>query len=458
MPEIRYSRMGMYCHLIKGAETFRARKHLAGKVYCRTYQKGGGYSLEVLVEKYKRFVRDPCNGEVLFFGGFILYIFWKMIRTTMFPYSETVFQTCLILSVVLLAGKIFLFDSYTVKMFMAVAAMLACGLLIAMASGYLWPFIWVLMIAAAKDVPFGKILRVHLLIGAVVVGLAFCASLLGVIENLAYPATDGRGIRYSFGCIYTTDFAAHLFFMLLTAYYLYHKKMRWFHYIGTCVIAGVIYYYCNAKLDTICILLLAAVFGIYHIMRWQREREQIQTSDMEVRNMQLILFKRTKACLTLKKLLGRLAFISLSVVSLAMYLLTSAYREENEFLEAVNLAISGRLMLGKKGLKQFGLSLFGKNVPMEGMGGSLKHTKPYFFIDCSYLFILLRYGILFLGIVCIAYGIICYKRREDTALMLTILLLAVSSAIDQHLLEEAYNPLGYALFAGMGEMSDRKGF
>lgn len=450
--------MGMYCHLIKGAETFRARKHLAEKVYCRTYQKGGGYSLEVLVEKYKRFVRDPCNGEVLFFGGFILYIFWKMIRTTMFPYSETVFQTCLILSVVLLAGKIFLFDSYTVKMFMAVAAMLACGLLIAMASGYLWPFIWVLMIAAAKDVPFGKILRVHLLIGAVVVGLAFCASLLGVIENLAYPATDGRGIRYSFGCIYTTDFAAHLFFMLLTAYYLYHKKMRWFHYIGTCVIAGVIYYYCNAKLDTICILLLAAVFGIYHIMRWQREREQIQTSDMEVRNMQLILFKRTKACLTLKKLLGRLAFISLSVVSLAMYLLTSAYREENEFLEAVNLAISGRLMLGKKGLKQFGLSLFGKNVPMEGMGGSLKHTKPYFFIDCSYLFILLRYGILFLGIVCIAYGIICYKRREDTALMLTILLLAVSSAIDQHLLEEAYNPLGYALFAGMGEMSDRKGF
>ena len=190
MPEIRYSRMGMYCHLIKGAETFRARKHLAGKVYCRTYQKGGGYSLEVLVEKYKRFVRDPCNGEVLFFGGFILYIFWKMIRTTMFPYSETVFQTCLILSVVLLAGKIFVFDSYTVKMFMAVAAMLACGLLIAMASGYLWPFIWVLMIAAAKDVPFGKILRVHLLIGAVVVGLAFCASLLGVIENLAYPATE----------------------------------------------------------------------------------------------------------------------------------------------------------------------------------------------------------------------------------------------------------------------------
>lgn len=108
--------------------------------------------------------------------------------------------------------------------------------------------------------------------------------------------------------------------------------------------------------------------------------------------------------------------------------------------------------MGKSGLKQFGLSLFGKDVPMEGMGGSLQHTKPYFFIDCSYLFVLLRYGVLFLGIVFVIYGVTCYKRREDTALMLTILLLAVSSAIDQHLLEEAYNPFGYALFAGMGEM------
>jgi len=343
-------------------------------------------------------------------------------------------------------------------MFMAVAAMLACGLLIAAASGYLWPFIWVLTVAAAKDVPFGKILRVHLLIGTVVVGLAFCASLLGIIENLAYPAADGQGVRYSFGCLYTTDFAAHIFFMLLTAYYLYHKKMRWCHYIGTCVVAGVIYYYCNAKLDTICILLLAVVFGIYHIMRWQKEREQITVPGMGAGSMQPVLFKRTKICLKLKKLFGRLAFISFPLSGLAMYLLTSAYREENEFLEVINLSISGRLMLGEKGLKQFGLSLFGKDVPMEGMGGSLWHAKPYFFIDCSYLFILLRYGILFLGIVFIIYGAICYKRREDTALMLTILLLAVSSAIDHHLLEEAYNPFCYALFADIEGMMDQEGF
>lgn len=119
-----------------------------------------------------------------------------------------------------------------------------------------------------------------------------------------------------------------------------------------------------------------------------------------------------------------------------MYLITSAYSPDDELLESINLTITGRLALGKKGLKQFGVSLFGKDVPMEGMGGSLVHTKPYFFIDCSYLFILLRYGILFLGIVFLIYGVICYKRKEDTALMLAILLLAISSAIDHHCLKK----------------------
>lgn len=67
------------------------------------------------------------------------------------------------------------------------------------------------------------------------------------------------------------------------------------------------------------------------------------------------------------------------VTGLFMYLITSAYSPDDELLESINLTITGRLALGKKGLKQFGVSLFGKDVPMEGMGGSLVHTKPYFF-------------------------------------------------------------------------------
>ena len=41
-------------------------------------------------------------------------------------------------------------------MFIAVAAMMACGLLVAVSSGYLWPFIWILIVVAAKDISYRK--------------------------------------------------------------------------------------------------------------------------------------------------------------------------------------------------------------------------------------------------------------------------------------------------------------
>lgn len=129
--------------------------------------------MNLLIEKYNHWIKNPYNGEVLFFGGFILYIFWKILRTTMFSYSEMAFQICLILSIILLAAKIFLFDIYTVKMFIAVAAMMACGLLIAVSSGYLWPFIWILIVVAAKDISYRKILQIYLLMNITIVGLAF---------------------------------------------------------------------------------------------------------------------------------------------------------------------------------------------------------------------------------------------------------------------------------------------
>ena len=69
--------------------------------------------MNLLIEKYNHWVKNPYNGEVLFFWGFILYIFWKILRTTMFSYSEMAFQICLILSIILLAAKIFLFDIYS---------------------------------------------------------------------------------------------------------------------------------------------------------------------------------------------------------------------------------------------------------------------------------------------------------------------------------------------------------
>jgi len=405
-----------------------------------------------LIEKYNCWTKNPQNGENLFFAGFILYIFWDIMRTTMFPHSGAVFNICLAFAVVILVTKIFLFDVYTHRLFIGVAGMFLLSIIVLLRSGYFWPFLWVLMMVSAKDIPFRKILKIYLLMNISIMGLAFIASLSGVIENLAYTNEDWDNLRYSFGCVYTTDFAAHVFFMLLTAFYLYQDGLKWYHYAGTCGAAGLIYYFCFAKLDTICILLMVLFFGGYHILQWQSSKERVIVPRIEKRSQKVFIFKRTKAYLRWKGIWMKVALFSMPVLAILMYFLSVSYQQDNEFLENINETITGRLALGKTGLDDYGISLFGQDVPMVGFGGSTTLEEEYFFIDSSYLNILLRYGILFLIMVFIIYGTICYKHKEDTVLMLAVTLLAISCFIDHHMMEEAYNPLTYALFAKTGEI------
>ena len=405
-----------------------------------------------LMTKYNNWTKNPHNGEDLFFYGFVLFIFRGIMGTTMFPYIGIIFKISFGIAILLLIMKIILFDKYTFKMLIAVTGMFVCSALVFLSSGYFTPFLWVLLIVAAKDVPFRKILKVYLLMNITIMGLAFVASLLGVVENLAYTNDEWDGYRYSFGCVYTTDFAAHVFFMLLAAFYLYQERLRWYHYAGTCAIAIFIYYFCFAKLDTICIILIILFFGGYHILQWQSKRECIVVPGIEKDSQQIFVFKRTKAYLKWKGLWMKFALISMPALTILMYFLSDSYKQDNEFLETINETITGRLAFGKKGLEDYGISLFGEEVPMVGFGGSTTLEEEYFFIDSSYLNILLRYGILFLIMVFIIYGTICYKNKKDTILMMAIVLLAISCFIDHHIIEEAYNPLTYALFAKTGDV------
>lgn len=410
--------------------------------------------MNFLKEKYNCWTKNPINGENLFFAGFIIYLFWAIMRTTMFPHSGVAFNMCLVFAVIILAIKIFFFDVYTFKQFICISVMLALSIIVLLKSGYFWPFLWVYMMVSAKDIPFRKILCIYLLMNVTIMGLAFIASLMGIIENLAYTKQDWNSFRYSFGCVYTTDFAAHIFFIILVAFYLYQSSVRWYHYVLTCSAAGFIYYYCYAKLDTICILLMVLFFGGYHVLQLQSSKERVIVPGIE---KDIFVFKRTRAYLRWKGIWMKISLVSMPVLAVLMYYLSNSYSEENDFLETINETITGRLALGKKGLNDYGISLFGQDVPMVGFGGSTTIEEEYFFIDSSYLNILLRYGILFLMMVFIIYSAICYKNRKDTVLILSIVLLAISCFIDHHMMEEAYNPLTYALFAKTGDIILKKG-
>ena len=86
-------------------------------------------------------------------------------------------------------------------------------------------------------------------------------------------------------------------------------------------------------------------------------------------------------------------------------LATRLFDQENRAFSEINELFSGRLYLGQKGWDDFGLSLFGQTIDMVGFGGSIERPDNYFFIDCSYMNVMLRYGIVFLVVLVGVYTI-----------------------------------------------------
>lgn len=397
---------------------------------------------------YENWVSDFRNGEVLFLLGFAVYMFRSIMLTTMFTFPGILSAACLGITILFIGLKIVLFDTYTRKMLIAVIAIFFLAGVIYINSGYFSVMIWLLIVVGAKDVSFDRLLEVYLLLNISIFVLTVCASFLNLVENLVYYASD-EGIRNSFGYIYVTDFAAHVFFCVLIAFYLGRNQLRWFHYVLTCALAGVVFAFCKAKLDTTCIVITVLLFGIHNILKRQSINEQPGKKEVEVANdlSDVNVFKWTKIYFGWKKIWMRVGVCIMPILTMLALILAYQYNPSNEMLVNIDEFSTGRVSLSNMGLKEYGVKLFGQDVPMVGFGGTTEWPKDYFFIDCSYLNILLRYGLVFLVFVLLAYSYICIKNKDNTEFLFLIIILSISSIIDHHLLETAYNPFGFALFA-----------
>lgn len=379
-----------------------------------------------MLEKLEHYLNDSHTGEPLFFAAFIIQVIRSIWETTMFPSPGIVGKISLILVVLLMGFKILLYDNYKLKSFLIYGCLIICVSAVFVFSGYLNPFLWLLIIMGCKDISFSKILKVYLLISGIIIFLAFCAALLGIIENLRYET--GRGVRIAFGSVYVTDFAAHIFYMILVYCYLKGERLKACHYIGIAVIAGVVYYFCKTRLDSICILMIAIIFGLNHwLMRPQNKKKKLHRAWVKSWKWGGIF------------IIPVLAFFSI--------IATAFYSENIRFLNIINQVISGRLSLGKTGLEKYGISLFGQTVDMIGAGGTTEFPSDYFFIDCSYVHVLLRYGAIFTVILLAIYMFCSYKNKHDIYFLFAIFLVAVNSVIAHHILDLAYNPFACVLLA-----------
>ena len=379
------------------------------------------------------------TGEQLFLVSFAIYQAMCIWDTTMFPlpFWAELLGKAVALGIVVV--KILLYDGYSPVKLVVLVTAAACTAFTAYSARYIPAFVWVVYLAGSRNVSFKKILEVYLVVTCAGMIMAYAASMIGTIENLQY-ISEKRGIRNSFGIIYTTDFAAHIFYMLLTWFYLKGEDLKGIHYLGAVITATLIYLFCSARLDSVSILMTAALFWIGNAITRSR-----YTGDRVKR-----LWNQGWA-----KISPFIMPVCLAVALGATYAYGAGNGPSQKLIEFDQIS-GGRLRLGWEGIEKYGLHLLGRYVPMIGNGETTKFQTNYSFVDSSYINLLLRAGILFMAAVLILYAISCRKNSRDLYFLYAVALISVNSMIAHHLAEPAYNPLLLAAFTGcVRETGDR---
>lgn len=410
-------------NLFKGIENKRTDYWYLYHCFCSTVQN-----------QKKVLLNLKISAETLYLLAFCIYLTGAVWSTTMFPIRGLVIRCCRLMAIGLILWKVIFFDCFSERMIKGIIALIIIVLAIKVLAGYSEPYIWVFFCIGAKDVSFDKILRCYFTISLSIILSAFFASVLGVIENLKYE-TGSRGVRNAFGIVYPTDFAAHIFFLILVFFYIRKDKGKIHEYVICLFMSVLVLQFCDARLDSACIC-LTAIGHMYLKYRWTQKRYL-------KKNYQ----KRVRKPIRLWKCVA----YSMPVGMAVMGVLTILYHVDILFMYEINEWLSNRLLLQDRGMIEYGIRLFGQYIKMVGNGGTVIFPEDYFFIDCSYFYIMMQYGIIFLFCVFYVYGICCRKFRNDQYFLLTVFLIAVNCMIAHHLLDLAYNPFALSLFAKIPE-------
>ncbi len=361
--------------------------------------------------------------ECFFLSVFAMYMAYYYLNTTMFEieWSETFLpymQLALLVSILLRYLTTNLADLKNTVLLIIIIPVL----LIAYNNvEYVDLISNALLIAGACGIYYKKICKVYLLVSIPISVYTILASQLGWVTNLIYNQ-NGR-IRESFGFIYPTDFAAHIFFCILVWVMLRELKCTYWEIGGMGLIVIFLHFKSDTRCSEITILLTAIVVICMKLLNTKKKNSKKQCS-----------------LLLLSILLSKVGCAFLPFIfAFIMVILCRFYNPENPFMAFLNNLLSERLKFGKRTFDNYDTTLWGQYIEMQGNGGTLEKPEYYTFIDCSYINILMRFGLMVFIVVILGIIAVMLKNMNNTLILLAISIVCLHSMIEHHLFEFYYN-------------------
>ena len=388
----------------------------------------------VKLTQIKKVMTTSLNDQRIYLGAVSFYLFFSFLRNTTFnPYlGSRVFNVASYITVLILFTKVLLFDLRRLSRINVVItiALFLMALIIWRKSNSNLILVETAFILAAREISFRKIIERYFYVVLILLLSVIVFSLLGVIKDLVF-VVQGRAVRYSLGIIYPTDLAAHVLYLLLAHAYLNFDKLNWRYYCGYLLVAYIVKMVTDARLSVICIILMIPIL------------------------MTAKLAQKNKEGFSYHLLITYWMYVPL--LTFIMFVGTYFFDAKNKIYFKIDRLLSGRLGYGHLAMGLYPITMWGQKIVEHGLGGNsglqiFHHNNAgYFFIDSSYIRLIMIYGIvatLIYVLIMVAVSIKGVKLQvyQLTAVMLVVTL---SCLVEQHLLELSFNPFLLALLAGI---------
>ena len=300
--------------------------------------------------------------------------------------------------------------------------------------------VW-LGISSAHKNPY-RVLRLALIIGITYVILAFFLSMCGIIAN-------NRG--NSFGFIYRTDYACHLLFLLLAYCFYTADRPSCRGELG--ILAVFLYNLLIVGGKTADLCMACVLFATYGRHYQIEKRVPYQDKPLPIALLFRILYlpciladrlfrvfikEKTKKIFRLACLWSFLLFAGIMlVITLAYHWIPVKWLDAFPILSSFR----ARLMLGIVGFDIYPISLFGNSVISHGNGGTEGTVDFYYFLDCSYIKMLIEYGLIIFILTLTVMTVLQYRlyknRRWYECFLLAVA--ALDCTMEHHLTDISYN-------------------
>lgn len=372
--------------------------------------------------------------ELFFFCSYSVFLFFGILSMSFYYkyFNGTLHKLIILLCILLLVIKEFItiFNGYkhTLKNLIVGAICTVLALFAFRVSdgilqqSVVWLFVFVF---SARNISFEKIARVSVLISAFALLLIVFSAYLGLIQN--YVLISSNRIRRYMGFRYALHASAIFFNIIALEVYLKKNKITIIELVLLTVINLSIYIITDARLSS---YLGFAFLIVALVMKYCPQ----------------IIEKRKLLCF-----LGVFIFIICCTISL--YIVIN-YDSSVNWQSALNTLLGKRLYYGHKSLEQYGVSLLGKKIAWIGYGldaygkssvGTI--TNIYFYVDCLYIILVQRYGIIFtmllLGVL--TYTMYLIYRQENYYLFIILIFMALHCMIDDLLLYLYFNTFWFAI-------------